>query len=283
MARIKGLKRWDGITIPEWYTLFATKAIISDLMMRMIFTLYHAPKHTDNAGHLAEGLFMEYRALNAAVGWAGNKIKDWYETKSETDKDMSQTRLSMAPWQYVFDGKEDEYGTYLWMIKPAMLSALSEIEKADISVVGHIWRLLAKDNSSFGAEGNLFSATADETVAHIRELLIEKESFFRKSLPDIPCCVVCGATRVSILRVVSYGDDEEKRKGLIFCPTHGSLFAAHLISFSSGGRLIISAKLSDIEQEQFNLHKGQLIHGRFSGRRMAAHRKICHEEGRREK
>ena len=36
-------------------------------------------------------------------------------------------------------------------------------------------------------------------------------------------------------------------------------------------------------KEQFNLHKGQLIHGRFSGRRMAAHRKICHEEGRREK
>ena len=53
---------------------------MSDLMMTIISSLYHAPDYTDNAKHIADTLSMEYRALNAAVGWAGNKIRDRYES-----------------------------------------------------------------------------------------------------------------------------------------------------------------------------------------------------------
>ncbi|MFQ9778184.1 hypothetical protein [Dialister invisus] len=80
MARIKGAKRWNEISSSQWLSLFADPAVMSDLMMTIISSLYHAPDYTDNAKHIADTLSMEYRALNAAVGWAGNKIRDRYES-----------------------------------------------------------------------------------------------------------------------------------------------------------------------------------------------------------
>ena len=80
MARIKCAKRWNEISSSQWLSLFADPAVMSDLMMMIISSLYHAPDYTDNAKHIADTLSMEYRALNAAVGWAGNKIRDRYES-----------------------------------------------------------------------------------------------------------------------------------------------------------------------------------------------------------
>lgn len=80
MARVKGAKRWNEISSSQWLSLFADPAVMSDLMMTIISSLYHAPDYTDNAKHIADTLSMEYRALNAAVGWAGNKIRDRYES-----------------------------------------------------------------------------------------------------------------------------------------------------------------------------------------------------------
>ena len=76
MSRVKGAKRWNEISSSQWLLLFADPAVMSDLMMTIISSLYHAPDYTDNAKHIADTLSMEYRALNAAVGWAGNKIRD---------------------------------------------------------------------------------------------------------------------------------------------------------------------------------------------------------------
>ena len=74
-----------------------------------------------------------------------------------------------------------------------------------------------------------------------------------------------------------------KQKGLILCPTHAALFAAHLISFSDRGKLLISPVLTEEEKEQTGLRKGQNAMYNFSRRRMAQHRKIFNEEGRKEK
>lgn len=68
MARVKGAKRWNEISSSQWLSLFADPAVMSDLMMTIISSLYHAPDYTDNAKHIADTLSMEYRALNAAVG-----------------------------------------------------------------------------------------------------------------------------------------------------------------------------------------------------------------------
>ncbi len=294
MARIKGSKRWDAVSSAGWLSLFSDPKVMSDLMMQMIAVLYHSPNYTDNAKHMAEALSMEYRALNAAVGWAGNKIKDLYESgklsvrkagavSAEEEKRMKDGEDKMAPWQYVFDGEEDEYGAYLWILKPEMITAFKELEDADISERNLVSRALAEDISSFGAEGNLFSATPDETVEKIRNILSEKERFFRKSLTDATECCVCGIRRISLLSAVPYGEGGMKHKGLILCPTHGALFAAHLISFSDRGKLLISPALSEEEREQFRLEKGGNARYNFSRRRMAHHRRIFNEEGREEK
>lgn len=79
MARRKGLKQWDKISTEGWMTLLGDNAVMSQLMMRIFSKLYYTPDYTDNAKNIAEALYMEYRALNAGVGWAGNKIKSLYE------------------------------------------------------------------------------------------------------------------------------------------------------------------------------------------------------------
>lgn len=293
MARLKGFKRWDAISVQGWLSLFAAPQVMSDLMMRMISVLYQSPHYTDNAKHIADILGMEYRALNAAVGWAGNKIKDLYEAgqldvQKENDSSGEDGREGlnkeeMFPWQYVFDGEEDEQGTYLWILKPETVTAFRELEEADISGKSLIFRALSEDVSAFGAEGNLFSATPDETVKKIRTILLEKDRFFRKSLQDASACCVCGIQRISLLSAVPYGEKGMKRKGLILCPTHAALFAAHLISFSDRGKLLISPGVTEEEKERLGLRKGQDAKYGFSRRRMAEHRKIFNEEGRKEK
>ena len=231
--------------------------------------------------------------MNAAVGWAGNKIKDLYEdgqleTQGEKDsvreeKKETEENEAMSPWQYVFDGEEDEQGAYLWILKPEMVTAFRELEEADTSGKNLIREVLSEDISAFGAEGNLFSATPDETVRKIRDTLLEKDRFFRKSLQDASQCCVCGIRRISLLSAVPYGEAGMKQKGLILCPTHAALFAAHLISFSDRGKLLISPVLKEEEKEQTGLRKGQNAMYNFSRRRMAQHRKIFNEEGRKEK
>ena len=86
--------------------------------------------------------------------------------------------MEMAPWQYIFDGKEDEYGAYLWILKPEMAAAFRELEESEVSAENSVREALAADISSFGTEGNLFSSTADETVEKIRNVLEEREPFF---------------------------------------------------------------------------------------------------------
>ncbi len=315
MARVKGAKRWDALDASVWLSLFADPSVMSDLMMQIISSLYHSPEYTDNAKHIAEALSMEYRALNAAVGWAGNKIRDMYEAGklgvaaqevpdqkeiplSETESaEPSGTGLlteetvvssdspspAMAPWQYVFNGEEDEYGAYLWILKPEMAAAFRELEDADVSVGNAVREALSADISAFGTEGNLFSSSAEETVGKIRESVEEKQRFFRKSLSDGAECCVCGIRRLSLLQAVPYGEGGMKHKGLILCPTHAALFAAHLISFSDRGKLLVSPSVSEEEKEQLGLKKGMDARYGFSRRRMAVHRRIFNQEGRKEK
>lgn len=91
--------------------------------------------------------------------------------------------LEMAPWQYIFDGEEDEYGAYLWILKPEMAAAFRELEEAEVSAENSVREALAADISSFGTEGNLFSSTADETVEKIRNVLEERSRFFANHFP----------------------------------------------------------------------------------------------------
>ncbi len=164
MARIKGAKRWNVIPVQGWLSLFAMPQVMSDLMMQIIEVLYHSPRFTDNAKHIADVLGMEYRALNAAVGWAGNKIKDLYEdgqleTQGEKDsareeKKETEENEAMSPWQYVFDGEEDEQGAYLWILKPEMVTAFRELEEADTSGKNLI-REVRTDRATERAECNV--------------------------------------------------------------------------------------------------------------------------------
>ena len=80
MARRKGLKRWDEITTEGWLSLMADKTVMSALMMQIFSRLYHSEDYMDNAKNIAKALHLEYRALNAGVGWAGNKIREMYES-----------------------------------------------------------------------------------------------------------------------------------------------------------------------------------------------------------
>ncbi|MBF1127206.1 MAG: type II restriction endonuclease, partial [Dialister invisus] len=273
-------------------------------------SLYHAPDYTDNAKHIADTLSMEYRALNAAVGWAGNKIRDRYESGAffeepartaekkkvppavEAEKEFTLTAeeavpgkalSEMAPWQYIFDGEEDEYGAYLWILKPEMAAAFRELEEAEVSAEKSVREALAADISSFGTEGNLFSSTADETVEKIRKVLEERSRFFRKSLSEKAECCVCGIHRLSLLKAVPYGEGGMKHKGLVLCPIHAALFAAHLISFSDRGKVLVSPSVTEEEKEQFGLTKGMDARYTFSRRRMAVHRRIFNQKGRKEK
>ena len=303
MARRKGLKQWDKISTEGWMTLLGDNAVMSQLMMRIFSKLYYTPDYTDNAKNIAEALYMEYRALNAGVGWAGNKIKSLYEEgklakNSEADgaeetgsEDAAgegalkadAAPKKRAPWEYVFDGSESEDGTYFWILKPEAVRAYRELVEADIWGGEAIRRFLDEDVSAAGVEGNLFSKPSETTVGRIRRYLDEEHTFHRKSFGEHPRCTVCGAERLSLLRAVPYGDDDFNHNGLVFCPTHGSLFAAHLITFNDRGELLISDRLTDKEKSLFNLTEGMQAVNPFSRRRMAVHRRIFNQEGRKHK
>ena len=179
MARRKGLKRWDEITTEGWLSLMADKTVMSALMMQIFSRLYHSEDYMDNAKNIAKALHLEYRALNAGVGWAGNKIREMYESgslltyhatqkKDETPREeetgefrLSETpasRVRRSPWEYVFDGSEDDNGTYFWVLKPEAVRAYREIMDADIWHLDDIRQLLESDETAYGCEGSLFSS-----------------------------------------------------------------------------------------------------------------------------
>ena len=208
MARRKGLKQWDKISTEGWMTLLGDNAVMSQLMMRIFSKLYYTPDYTDNAKNIAEALYMEYRALNAGVGWAGNKIKSLYEEgklakNSEADgaeetgsEDAAgegalkadAAPKKRAPWEYVFDGSESEDGTYFWILKPEAVRAYRELVEADIWGGEAIRRFLDEDVSAAGVEGNLFSKPSETTVGRIRRYLDEEHTFHRKSFGEHPRC-----------------------------------------------------------------------------------------------
>ena len=58
------------------------------------------------------------------------------------------------------------------------------------------------------------------------------------------------------MKAVPYGEGGMKHKGLVLCPIHAALFAAHLISFSDRGKVLVSPSVTEEEKEQFGLTKG---------------------------
>ncbi len=302
VARRKGLKRWDEITVDGWLSLLADKTVMSRLMMQIFSRLYHSTDYMDNAKNIAADLHMEYRALNAGVGWAGNKIRDMYEkgllltyespSMKETIEDEAESEeftlrenrktITRHPWEYVFDGTEGEDGIYFWVLKPEAVLAYKELVDADITRMDQISRMLETDVTTSGAEGNLFLESSETTVVRLRRFMDEREDFRRKSMTAHPACAVCGADRISLLHALPYGSGGETKKGLLFCPTHGALFAAHLISFNDEGMLLISPRLTEKEIKLYGLQEKK-AHGSFSRRRMAEHRKIFNEEARKRK
>lgn len=307
MARRKGLKVWNALTREEWLAFFADPAVMTELMMEIFSILYHTPGHEGRAKHIASVLGMEYRGLNAAAGWAGMKIKAWYEshhTKSgaesrrgalpeegaavwETEGTLLSdgAALEEAPrekrgarpfWEYVFNGAEEAGGSYLWILKPEAAAAWKEMEEAGWPLERPVWQLLREDVSSAGREGSLFARSSAQTVAGIRALLTRNRKEQWKAREASPCCAVCGLSRTSLLRAVPYGSD--RQKGLLLCPTHGALFAAHLISFTAKGELLISKSLSGPDKAAMGLIEGMKARRSFSGRRMTAHRRVFKEQ-----
>lgn len=305
MARRKGLKQWDEITTEGWLSLLGDTTVMSQLMMQIFSRLYRSEDYMDNAKNIADGLHMEYRALNAGVGWAGNKIREMYEkgelltyhgqeaavSQENEDAESSEFQLketpretvSRSPWEYVFDGAEGDNGIYFWILKPEAVAAYKELVDADIWNTEELGRILEEDITSSGFEGNLFSETSETTVERIRRLVEKARDFRRKSISTHPCCTVCGAERISMLQAVPYGSKGMEQKGLLFCPTHGALFAAHLISFNPKGELLLSHSLSEKEKTLYGLVEGSVAQGPFSRRRMAMHRKIFDQEERKRK
>lgn len=308
MARRKGLKVWNDLTREEWLAFFADPAVMTELMMEIFSILYHTPGHEGRAKHIASVLGMEYRGLNAAAGWAGMKIKAWYEARhgksgaSEEEpalpsekpaapeaeetllaegvpspEEASRKEREKRPfWEYVFNGAEEAGGSYLWILKPAAVLAWKEMEEAGWPLERPVRQLLREDVSSAGREGSLFARSPSQTVAAVRALLAEDRREQWKAREPSGRCAVCGLSRMSLLRAVSYGSD--RQKGLLFCPTHGALFAAHLISFTAKGELLISKSLTGADREAMGLMEGMQTRCPFSGRRMTAHRRIFKEQ-----
>ena len=214
MARRKGLKRWDEITTEGWLSLMADKTVMSALMMQIFSRLYHSEDYMDNAKNIAKALHLEYRALNAGVGWAGNKIREMYESgglltyhasekKDETPREeetgefrLSETpasRIRRSPWEYVFDGSEDDNGTYFWVMKPEAVRAYREIMDADIWHLDDIRQLLESDETAYGCEGSLFSHSSSHTVDEIRKRFSKNADFKRKSMGAHPCAGQIGS------------------------------------------------------------------------------------------
>ncbi len=302
MARRKGFKIWDEITTEGWLSLMGNMTVMSQLMMQIFSRLYHSADYMDNAKNIADALHMEYRALNAAVGWAGLKIQDMYEKgelltyhhPEETEPQPTETSISpefvlqetpkqvvkRSPWEYVFDGAEGEDGIYFWILKPEAIRAYRELMDANLWNTDGLRQILEEDVTASGREGNLFSESSETTVQRIRQLVEEEQDFKRKSWTKTPCCVVCGAKRISLLQAVPYGMKGREQKGLLFCPTHAALFAAHLISFSDEGNLLISKRLTEEEQRLYHISSTMKNQSPFSRKRMRAHRKIFIQEER---
>lgn len=303
MARRKGLKVWNDLTREEWLAFFADPAVMTELMMEIFSILYHTPGHEGRAKHIASVLGMEYRGLNAAAGWAGMKIKAWYEAhhkkggsraearpaamaetegtllsggESAPEKAPSEKKEDRPFWEYVFNGAEEAGGSYLWILKPAAAAAWKEMEEAGWPLGRPVWQLLREDVSSAGREGSLFARSPSQTVAGIRALLTRDRKEQWKARGPSARCAVCGLSRMSLLRAVPYGSD--RQKGLLLCPTHGALFAAHLISFTAKGELLISKSLTSADRVAMGLAEGMKAESAFSGRRMAAHRRIFKEQ-----
>ena len=305
MARRRGLKQWDEITVEGWLSLMGEPSVMSQLMMQIFSRLYHSEDFMDNAKNIADALHMEYRALNAGVGWAGNKIREMYEKgelltyhgKAVSDaeilpeaestefqlRETPQQKISRSPWEYVFDGAEGEDGIYYWILKPEAVTAYRELVDADLWNLEPMARILEADVTASGVEGNLFSESSESTVERLRQMITAQQVFRRKSMSETPCCTVCGSHRISMLQAVPYGARGIGQKGLLFCPTHAALFAAHLISFSPKGELLISSSLDEEERKLYGLSEGSPAKGPFSGRRMALHRKLFDQEERKRK
>lgn len=305
MARRRGLKKWDRVTVEGWLRLMGDTSVMSHLMMEIFGRLYDSTDHMDNGKSIASALHMEYRALNSAVGWAGTKIREMVEKglvpvypekekktlaapslvqeslgEASLEEKASETSEAMAPWEYVFDGAEGDNGVYFWILKPEAASAYREIREAGSREIASISKILEDDETADGVEESLFSLPSDDTVRSIRRLLEKERYFQRKSFRLAhPCCVVCGADRISLLKAVPYGEKGTAERGLLFCPTHGTLFAAHLISYNSKGELLVSGRLSEEERALFHLTAGEKAHGSFVRRRMAEHRKVFNREG----
>jgi hypothetical protein len=62
--------------------LYMDRRIMTDIMMHIFSILYRAVGHADHAKNIAGIMGTDYRALNAAVGWAGRKIMG----KTESDR-----------------------------------------------------------------------------------------------------------------------------------------------------------------------------------------------------
>ncbi len=266
MARQKGEKRWDGISREQWLAFYTDRTVMTDLMIKIFSAVFQADGHALNAMRIADDFSMDYRALNAAVGWAGRKIR----------KCIGESPGRPA-WEYVFDGDELPDRTYLWIMKPSAAAAWSEREDAAGYMSGRIQSVLADDLLFSGKEGNLFALPHDTTLQRIQKLLDHENAFQRRSLGRTPCCAVCGMGRPSLLRAIPYDTYDtwgKEKKGLLFCPTHGALFAAHLISFSASGKLLISKVLDQKERDQLHIGEGSCILTPFNRKLMAAHRRV---------
>lgn len=181
MARRRGLKKWDRVTVEGWLRLMGDTSVMSHLMMEIFGRLYDSTDHMDNGKSIASALHMEYRALNSAVGWAGTKIREMVEKglvpvypekekktlaapslvqeslgEASLEEKASETSETMAPWEYVFDGAEGDNGVYFWILKPEAASAYREIREAGSREIASISKILEDDETADGVEESLF-------------------------------------------------------------------------------------------------------------------------------
>lgn len=261
MKRMRGDIIWNGISHGQWMQFYMNRRIMTDMMMRIFSLLYRAADHADHAGNLAAVLGTDYRALNAAVGWAGRKIGH-----------VLGRHENCPPWLYVVNGCWEGGGRDIWIMKPQAVSAWREMEQSGAFGSADILQYLADDEASAGPQRNLFSLSHADTVHRIRAFLQEGISLSRRIASSAPCCAVCGLDRPSLLRPVPYRAGS-MQKGLLFCPSHGALFAAHLITFSDAGRLMLSDCLSEKERAVLHLEAGMPSHVPLNRRAMAEHRK----------
>ncbi len=201
---------------------------------------------------------------------------DGESARSEAVERAERTNLSVmphAPWEYVFDGTEEPDGTYLWILKPGARAAWQELVTAGDPSAAAVRKILFENGSAAGMEGSLFAAAPEHTLDEVRGVMRRRGEFLDRSRRMHVCCPVCGLTRISLLTPEPYGKKGDQQKGLYFCPTHGALFRAHLISFSENSTLLVSKSLTEGEQTLLGIEKGMFAKAPFSKRRMVEHRR----------